>query len=606
MAMRSTLSRLTRKPRALAFLNQARFLGTKQRNAPAHGKTGKLTPLLVPANEREKLKEEAIRLPELVLSDRQLCDIELLLNGGFTPLDGFMTQKEYNSVVESSHLPDGVLWPVPICLEANEKQLQAVGDHNSLALKDKEGNIIAIIDIQDIYQPNKDKEAKLVWGGDPEHPAIQYLNKQAGTHNLGGRLRGLQLPPHYDHRDIRRTPEEVRQYFEEHGWENVVAFQTRNPLHRAHFELTVRAQEAVNAKLLLHPVVGMTKPGDIDHHTRVKCYRQIMPRYKPGTALLSALPLAMRMGGPREAVWHAIIRSNYGATHFILGRDHAGPGSNSKGVDFYGPYAARDAALAAQKELNVKLVPFEMMVYLPTEEKYYAVNEVPKDAKVMKLSGTEVRRRLQTGDEIPEWFSFPEVVQILRWAHPPRSKQGFCVFFTGLSGSGKTTIANALIERLMEVDSRSVCLLDGDHVRQMLSSELTFSKEHRNLNIKRIGYVASEVVKPGGVAVAAPIAPYEESRSFARSLVKKNGGFIEVFVSTSLEECARRDRKGLYAKAAKGLLKGMTGVDDPYEKPENPELTIDTEKVDVLSAVDQIIAYLEKEGYIKVDPAVKA
>eukprot|EP00456_Euglypha_rotunda_P031240 TRINITY_DN2433_c0_g1_i18.p1 TRINITY_DN2433_c0_g1~~TRINITY_DN2433_c0_g1_i18.p1 ORF type:complete len:367 (+),score=67.50 TRINITY_DN2433_c0_g1_i18:128-1102(+) len=324
-----------------------------------------------------------------------------------------------------------------------------------------------------------------------------------------------------------------------------------------------------------------------------------MHRYED-TALLSALPLAMRMGGPREAVWHAIIRQNHGATHFIIGRDHAGPGANSKGKDFYGPFEARDKALEFQKELAIKLCPYDMMVYLPEDKKYYPSADVPKGAKVMKLSGTEVRRRLQTGEEIPEWFSFPEVVEILRWAHPPRAKQGFCVFFTGFSGSGKTTIANALVERLMELDKRSICMLDGDHVRQMLSSELTFSTEHRNLNIKRIGWVASEVVRPGGAVIAAPIAPYRNSRRFAREQVERFGGFVEVWISTSIEVCGRRDRKGLYEKAKKGLLKGLTGVDDPYESPEKPELTIDTEKTDIHTAVETIIRYLESQGYIQI------
>jgi len=305
------------------------------------------------------------------------------------------------------------------------------------------------------------------------------------------------------------------------------------------------------------------------------------------------------MGGPREAVWHSIIRQNHGATHFIIGRDHAGPGANSKGKDFYGPFEARDEALKHQKDLAIKLVPFDMMVYLPDEKKYAPQNDVPKGVKQLKLSGTEVRRRLQTGEEIPEWFSFSEVVEILRWAHPPRAKQGFCVFFTGYSGSGKTTIANALIERLMEIDKRSVCMLDGDHVRQMLSSELTFSQDHRNLNIKRIGYVASEVVRPGGTVIAAPIAPYANSRRFAREQVEKYGGFIEVWISTALEVCAKRDRKGLYEQYKKGLLKGLTGMDDPYENPEKPEITIDTGKTDVHTAVEIIIGHLQSEGYIQ-------
>jgi sulfate adenylyltransferase len=490
--------------------------------------------------------------------------------------------------------------PVTLDLPTDKaRKLQEKGV-KSITLKDKEGNIIAVLDVEDFYTPDKELEAQQVFGGDEEHPAIVYLRRFAGSTYVGGRIRGLQLPPHYDHLDIRRTPQEVRNWFEQHEWGNVVAFQTRNPLHRAHFELTVRACADVQGKLLLHPVVGMTKPGDIDHHTRVKCYRKIMHRYETNSALLSALPLAMRMGGPREAVWHAIIRKNYGATHFIIGRDHAGPGSNSKGKDFYGPFEARDKALEFQKDLGITLLPFDMMVYVPDDKKYYPVADVPKGVKVLKLSGTEVRRRLQTGEDIPEWFSYPEVVEILRVAHPPRNNQGFCVFFTGFSGSGKTTVANALIERLMEVDKRTVCLLDGDHVRQMLSSELTFSREHRELNIKRIGYVASEVVRPGGTVVAAPIAPYTASRRFARDIVAKHGGFIEVWISTSIEECIRRDRKGLYAQAKAGRLQGMTGINDPYEKPEHPEITIDTEKTDVHSAVEIIVRYLEQEGYIEL------
>jgi len=592
--MRPALAAFVRaKPQTGAYVRT--FASQSGSQIRAHGPKGVLQPLIVP-EKVQQWKQEALSLPEIVLTDRQLCDIELLLNGGFTPLGGFMNQKEYESVVHTQRLPDKLLFPVPVCLEVFDKQLKELKDHRSAALKDKEGNILAIIDITDKYTPNKDEEAKVVWGGDEEHPAISQL-RQTGPHSLGGKLRGVQLPPHYDHLDLRRGPQEVRDIFAQRGWKNIVAFQTRNPLHRAHFELTLRAMKSCDAKLLLHPVVGMTKPGDIDHHTRVKCYRRIMSRYGDN-ALLSALPLAMRMGGPREAAWHAIIRQNHGATHFILGRDHAGPGSNSKGVDFYGPYEARDAALSFQKDLGIKLVPFEMMVFTPEENKYYPVNEVPKGAKQFKLSGTEVRKRLQTGEDIPEWFSFPEVVQILRIAHPPRHRQGYCVFFTGLSGSGKTTIANALIERLMEIDARSVCLLDGDHVRQMLSSELTFSKDHRNLNIKRIGYVASEVVKPGGCAVAAPIAPYAESRRYARSLVEKNGGFVEVHVATPISECKKRDRKGLYKKAEMGLLKGMTGVDDPYEIPEKPEIRIDAATTDVLSAVDTIIKYLEKQGYL--------
>ena len=461
---------------------------------------------------------------------------------------------------------------------------------------------------------------------------MRYLEHTAGSYYIGGKLTGFQLPPHYDHVDIRCphsgspattvsttaeptglhpltrppsppfcscavTPQQTRAYFAEHGWSQVTAFQTRNPLHRAHFELTLRACASTSSHLLLHPVVGMTKPGDIDHHTRVKCYRAIMPHYPPGHALLAALPLAMRMAGPREALLHAVLRQNYGASHFIIGRDHAGPGANSAGKDFYSPYAARDEALRHQSDLAIRLLPFEQMVYVPGRRAYMGATEVPAGEKTENLSGTEVRRRLHSGADIPEWFSYPAVVDILRQAHPPHARQGYCVFFTGLSGSGKSTIANALVEYLMSIDARAVVLLDGDHVRQMLSSELGFSTAHRNLNIQRIGFVASLVVRSGGAVIAAPIAPYAKARQLARESVVAAGGFIEVYVSTSIAVCEKRDRKGLYEKARKGLLKQFTGIDDPYEVPQHAEVTI-TEKDSVQVAVDKIVAYLRQKGFI--------
>merc|ERR1712048_288235 len=441
--------------------------------------------------------------------------------------------------------------------------------------------------------------ADLCWGGDPEHPAIDFLNKQTQNIYLGGSLTCLSLPPHYEYADLRRTPAECRAMFEEKGWDKVCAFQTRNPMHRAHFELTLQAlNEDPDMKILVHPVVGMTKPGDIDHHARVKCYKHIMPMYPEGRADLVVYPLAMRMGGPREAVWHAIIRKNFGATHFIVGRDHAGPGSNSAGIDFYGPYDARDAAVAHEEELGIKLLSFEMMVYSKEHDKYFPINKIPEGVKPMKLSGTEVRRRLRTGEDIPEWFSFGSVVDILRKSQPPRSKQGFCVFFTGLSGSGKTTVANALVERLMEVQDKPITVLDGDHVRQMLSSGLGFSRDDRILNIKRIGYVASLVVKSGGIVIAAPIAPHAVARDWARETVKEKGGFFECHLSTPIETCETRDRKGLYKKARSGQLKGFTGIDDPYEIPTNPELRLDTAQNEIADSVEQICARLIEDGYI--------
>ena len=545
---------------------------------------------------------------ELSLNHRQTCDIELLLNGGFSPLTGFMTSNEYNGVVNNMHLSDGTIWPMPICLDISEDKALEIEKSGSkqLVLRDGEHNPIAVMDIEDLWKPNKTIEAEAVFGGDPEHPAIQYLNNQTQNMYIGGKLSGFQLPPHYDYTQLRKTPQQVRDMIKQKGWNKIVAFQTRNPMHRAHIELTKRALDVSDdMNLLIHPVVGMTKPGDVDHHTRVKCINAILSTYPKERTALSVFPLAMRMGGPREAIWHCLIRKNYGMTHFILGRDHAGPGSNSKGDDFYGPYDARDAAVAVQNETGINCLSFEMMVYSPEDDCYYPQNEVPEGKKVLKLSGTEVRRRLKTGEEIPSWFSYPKVVDILRQAHPPNHKKGLTIFFTGLSGSGKSTIANALCEKLMELQSRRVSILDGDYMRKLISSELGFSEEHRNLNIKRIGFISSLIAHSGGLAIAAPIAPYKVSRDFVRDVCSEAGGYIECYVKASLELCEQRDKKGLYAKARKGIIKGMTGVDDPYQEPINPEIVIETGNLSVEEAADQVIQYLYKEGYIVKDEEKK-
>lgn len=531
------------------------------------------------------------------------------MNGAFSPLEGFMTKRTYDSVVNDMHLPDGTIFPIPITLDITEEQASHIEKekHSHILLRDGEYNPIAVLNVEDIWRPNKTLEAEAVFGGDPEHPAISYLNRFAHNVYIGGKLYGFQLPPHYDYEDLRRTPQQVRDMFKHRQWNKVVAFQTRNPMHRAHFELTKLALDKdPSMHLLVHPVVGMTKPGDIDHHTRVKCYREIMPKYPKNRADLVVFPLAMRMGGPREAVWHCIIRKNFGLTHFILGRDHAGPGSNSAGKDFYSPYEARDAAIKHQKELGINLLTFENMVFSPEDDRYYQENAVPKGKKTLKLSGTEVRKRLRTGEEIPEWFSFKEVVSILRQAHPPRHKQGFVIFFTGLSGSGKSTIANALREKLMEIQDRRVAMLDGDHVRKLLSSELTFSKDHRNLNIKRIGYISSMISNTGGIVIACPIAPYKESREYSRHVCSEVGGYCEVYCSTPVSTCEQRDRKGLYLKAKEGKLPHFTGVSDPYEVPEKPEVEFDTTSVSIEDACNNIISWLDKEGYIHLKKEAKA
>ncbi len=555
--------------------------------------------LYVSYESARKLKSEAADLISWDLTPRQICDLELLMNGGFAPLKGFLSEADYNGVVKDMRLADGTLWPMPINLDVSEEFSKSLELGQDIALRDQEGVILATLTVTDRWTPDKALEARHVFGADDvAHPAVNYLHNQAGAVYLGGPIIGIQPPVHYDFRARRDTPNELRAYFRKLGWRKVVAFQTRNPLHRAHQELTFRAAREVQANLLIHPVVGMTKPGDVDHFTRVRCYEAVLDQYQGSTTTMSLLNLAMRMGGPREAVWHGLIRANHGCTHFIVGRDHAGPGKNSAGEDFYGPYEAQDLFRKYQSEIGVEMVDFKHMVYVQERAQYEPADEIEDGVTVLNISGTELRRRLAEGLEIPEWFSFPEVVTELRKTRPPRAEQGFTVFFTGFSGSGKSTIANALLVKLMEMGGRPVTLLDGDIVRKNLSSELGFSKEHRDLNIRRIGFVASEITKNRGIAICAPIAPYAATRRLVREDVEAFGAFIEVHVATSIEECERRDRKGLYKLARAGKIKEFTGISDPYDVPENPELRVETENVEVDNCAHQVILKLEQMGLI--------
>ncbi len=559
-----------------------------------------ISELFVTADQGLRLKAEAGSMPSWDLTPRQVCDLELLMNGGFSPLKGFNSQADYDGVVDEMRLADGTLWPMPITLDVSEKFAEGLARGTRIALRDAEGVILAIMTVTDKWVPDKAHEAAKVFGADDlAHPAVHYLHNIAGPVYLGGPIQGLQAPVHYDFKGRRDTPNELRAYFKKLGWEKVVAFQTRNPLHRAHQELTFRAAREAQANLLIHPVVGMTKPGDVDHFTRVRCYEAVLDKYPQSTTAMSLLNLAMRMAGPREAVWHGLIRRNHGVTHFIVGRDHAGPGKNSAGQDFYGPYDAQTLFTQYEAEIGVKMVDFKHMVYVQERASYFPANEVPEGCTTLDISGTELRRRLREGLDIPEWFSFPEVVTQLRKTSPARDKQGFTVFFTGLSGSGKSTVANALMVKLMEMGGRPVTLLDGDVVRKHLSSELGFSKEHRDINIKRIGYVASEITKNGGIAICAPIAPYTATRRAVREMVESYGAFIEVHVATSLEECERRDRKGLYKLAREGKIKEFTGISDPYEAPTKAELVLDTEGVEVDHCAHQVILKLESLGLLK-------
>ena len=560
---------------------------------------GALKQLIGGEEQVRALKQEALRLPSWDLTPRQVCDVELLLNGAFSPLEGFLGEADYARVCRDLRLADGTLWPMPITLDVSAEFGAERRRGDRVALRHPEGMVLALLTVSDVWRPDLKQEAKSVFGSDDEtHPSVFQLAQRTGPVYLGGRLDGVELPPHHTFRPLRYTPAELRADFSKRGWNRVVAFQTRNPMHRAHAELTKRAAQEAEACLLLQPVVGLTKPGDVDYYSRVRCYKALLKHFPEATTMLSLLPLAMRMGGPREAVWHSIIRRNYGCSHLIVGRDHAGPGKDSAGRPFYGPYEAQELVKAHREELGISMLPFEEMVYVEDRAEYLQASEVPAGSKVLSISGTELRRRLREGLELPTWFSYPEVISELRRSFPPRSRQGFTIFFTGLSGSGKSTIANILLAKLLELGTRPVTLLDGDIVRKHLSSELGFSRKDRDLNITRIGFVASEITKNRGIAICAPIAPYRATRRVVREMISEYGGFIEVFVSTPIEECEVRDRKGLYAKARAGLVKGFTGIDDPYEVPEAAEVTVDTRQLSAEEAAQAILLYVRKEGYL--------
>jgi sulfate adenylyltransferase len=565
-----------------------------------HG--GTLVNLLMDADRAAQLQAESRDWPSWSLTPRQLCDLELLLTGGFSPLRGFMCRNDYERVCASMRLSNGILWPIPVPLDVPEELAGSLGRGAKLALRDPEGAFLAALRVEEVWKPDRCAEAEAVYGTmEPDHPGVRHLIERTHPYYVGGRIDGVRLPAHYDFRSLRLSPAELRDEFERLGWRRVVAFQTRNPLHRVHQELTLRAVKDLDSRLLIHPVVGMTKPGDVDHYTRVRCVQAILSRYPPDTVKLALLPLAMRMAGPREALWHAIVRKNHGCTHLIVRRDHAGPGTDSRGKPFYHPYAAQELLHEYEADLGVIAVPFKEMVYAEDRKTFVPEDEVPPGMRTARISGTELRRLLADGREIPEWFTFPEVAQELRRSHPPRIRQGFTVLFTGLPAAGKSTIANVLVARFLESGNRPVTLLDGDVVRKHLSSELGFSKEHRDLNIRRIGYVASEITRHGGIAICAPIAPYDNVRKEVRALIEPLGGFVLVHVATPLEVCERRDSKGLYAKARAGLVRAFTGISDPYEPPDDAEVVVDCTSATPEDLARKIILHLKHEGYVEMN-----
>ena len=564
---------------------------------PPHG--GELKNLLVDEARAEELRAASRDWPSWNLNDRQMRDLELLLNGGFSPLEGFLGRDDYESVRDDMRLADGTLWPIPVTLDISRELADGLREGDPLALRDPEGVLMAVLTVGDLWEPDLEEEARRVYRTtSPDHPGVDYLLTHAGPVYVGGTLEGVQPPIHYDFKEDRHTPRELRKEFSRLGWRQVVGFHTRSPMHRAQFELTLRAARAAQANVLVHPVVRMTQSGDLDHYTRVRCYEAVLSRYPQFTAKLSLLDMAQRLAGPREALWHAIIRKNYGCSHFIVGQDHASPGRDGNGEPFYGLYDAQRLVAEYEEELGMTMLPFRMLVYVKERDEYLPVDELPEGVTTWSISQDELRARLDDGREIPDWFTFPEVTRELRRRHPPRWKKGFTVFFTGLSGSGKSTVANVLRTKLLEAGGRSVTLLDGDIVRKNLSSELGFSKKHRNLNIQRIGFVASEITKGGGIALCAPIAPYAKVRKQNRDLIRRYGGYVLVHVSTPLEVCEARDRKGMYAKARAGIIKDFTGISDPYEEPPDADVELDTTDISPEEAAQKVYLFLEKEGYI--------
>lgn len=556
---------------------------------------GTLVNLLVTGEERKELLARSNRLPSVQISSRALCDLELLATGAFSPLDRFMGKSDYERVLTEMRLKNGTIFPIPVTLPLDESSLPSWGEQITLA--DSRNNTIAVMEIEEVYHYDPQREARLVLGTtDARHPLISEMVRWGKVY-VSGALKVLNLPSYNDFVELRLTPAEVRAYLEKMGNEKVVAFQTRNPMHRIHEELTKRAADEINGSLLIHPVVGLTKPGDVDHYTRVRVYKALVENYySQDRTLLSLLPLAMRMAGPREALWHAIIRRNYGATHLIVGRDHAGPGKDSQGNPFYGPYEAQALVAQYADEVGVQPVEFKELVYLSDEERYEETNKVPENASIFTISGTQVRDDyLAKGKILPDWFTRQETAEILQQMYPPRHKQGFCIWFTGLSGSGKSTTAEILTSLLLE-RGRQITLLDGDVVRTHLSKGLGFSPEDRDTNILRIGFVAGEIARHGGAVICAAISPYRATRNEARKMVGEN--FIEIFVDTPIEVCEERDIKGLYARARRGQITGFTGVDDPYEAPADPEITLNTVENDPLTNARKIIEYLETQGLI--------
>ena len=555
-----------------------------------------LIDLRIGSSEAAELTSYGVTLASIRITQRELCDLEMLAVGAFSPLRTFMTAKDYRSVVESMRLADGTLFPIPITLAIDD--ISEIRMDHDIALRSPNNDLLAILSIADIYEWDQTEFANDVLGtNDPKHPMVAEMSG-VRRYCLSGPLQVIKLPEYHDFRELRMTPLETRKRLEVIENSKVVAFHTRNPLHRAHEVMMKRGAATVGGTLLLHPTVGLTKPGDVGHITRVRTYKAFTEQsFSKENALLGIVPLAMRMAGPREALFHAIVRRNYGANHFIIGRDHASPGEDSNGNPFYPPYAAQDLAKSYSEEIGVEIVTFPELRYFPDDDKWRSAQRPELHKCSVSVSGTSIRKELKDGKAIPKWAMQSTAAEILSEAFPPKHRQGVCIWFTGLSAAGKSTTADILTVLLQE-EGRQVSLLDGDVVRTHLSKDLGFSREDRIANVSRIGFVASEVVRHGGIAICAAISPYRESRDSVRMMFEP-GKFVEVFVDTPIEVCEGRDPKGLYAMARRGEIDNFTGTDDIYEVPDDPEIILDTVFQTARENAERIIGHLREKGFLR-------